>query len=159
QGDDTNIGRVAVTGRLEYVGFKGLTAGASIWSGRSGFAFRPRFDVPVTVTDADARYSRDRLELRAQVTNVSISNAGLLNDALARTSGVNPNIAQTLRGFYGEAGYRVVSGRAWGEVGVFGRRERFDTQHRMPPGYLPLEEFDRDAWVFGLTYWPDPDIA
>ena len=24
---------------------------------------------------------------------------------------------------------------------------------------MPLKEFDRDALVFGVTYWPDPDIA
>ena len=66
KGSDTNIGRPALTGRLEYVGLAGLTAGASFWTGRSGFEFRPRFDVPVTLGEADARYSRDRLELRAQ---------------------------------------------------------------------------------------------
>jgi cytochrome c oxidase subunit II len=29
----------------------------------------------------------------------------------------------------------------------------------MPTGYVGLPEFDRDAWVVGATYWPDPDIA
>ena len=29
----------------------------------------------------------------------------------------------------------------------------------MPTGFQPLKEFDRDAWVFGLTYFPDPDVA
>jgi hypothetical protein len=159
KGSDTNIGRPAVTGRLEYVRVRGLTAGVSIWTGRSGFAFRPHFDVPVTVTDADARYSRDRLELRGQFAQVRIGNAAELNDAIARGAGVNPNVARTLRGFYGEAGYRVISGAAYGDVGVFARYENFDTQYRMPPGYLPLLRFDRDAVVAGLTYWPDADVA
>ncbi|HXW04666.1 MAG TPA: hypothetical protein VD833_05500 [Vicinamibacterales bacterium] len=159
KGAETNIGRAAFTGRIEYVGFPGLTAGAGFWSGRSGFEFRPRFDVPVHLVEADARYSRDRLELRAQFAQVAIENAAELNDALARQIGVNPNIARTLRGAYGEAGYRFVSGRTWGDIGAFVRYEDFDTQFRMPAGYLPLEEFDRDAWVLGLTYWPDPDIA
>ncbi|HXW08520.1 MAG TPA: hypothetical protein VD833_25040, partial [Vicinamibacterales bacterium] len=66
KGAETNIGRAAFTGRIEYVGFPGLTAGVGFWSGRSGFEFRPRFDVPVHLVEADARYSRDRLELRAQ---------------------------------------------------------------------------------------------
>lgn len=56
KGSETNIGRPAVTGRLEYAGVRGLTTGVGVWTGRSGFAFRPRFDVPVTVTEADARY-------------------------------------------------------------------------------------------------------
>ncbi len=29
----------------------------------------------------------------------------------------------------------------------------------MPPGYLPLKQFDRDSWAIGATYWPEPDIA
>ena len=159
KGSDTNIGRPAVTGRVEYVGIRGLTAGGSFWTGRSGFQFRPRFDVPVTLTEADARYSRDRLELRGQFAYATIGNADLLNDALGRAVGVDPNIARALRGFYGEAGYRVVSGAPWGDIGVFARYENFDTQYRMPPGYLPLESLDRDAIVAGFTYWPDPDVA
>ncbi|RPI53728.1 MAG: hypothetical protein EHM55_12925 [Acidobacteria bacterium] len=159
KGSDTNIGRPAVTGRLEYVGVRGLTVGASFWTGRSGFEFRPRFDVPVTVGEADVRYSRDRLELRAQFAHVAVSNAGELNDALSRAVGVDPNVASAMRGAYAEAGYRVLSGTRAGDVGIFTRYENFDTQFRMPSGYLPLEEFNRDAFVFGGTYWPDPDIA
>ena len=30
---ETNVGRPAVTGRLEYVGLRGLTVGASFWTG------------------------------------------------------------------------------------------------------------------------------
>ena len=159
KGSNTNIGRPAVTGRLEYVGIRGLTAGVSFWTGRSGFEFRPRFEVPVTLGEADVRYSRDRLELRGQFAQVAISNAGLLNDAMGRAVGVDPNVASALRGFYAEAGYRVISGASYGDVGVFGRYENFDTQFKMPGNYRPLKEFDRDALVFGVTYWPDPDIA
>jgi hypothetical protein len=159
KGSEANIGRPAVTGRLEYVGVPGLTAGASFWTGRTGFEFRPRFDVPVSLGEADIRYSRDRLELRGQFAQVAISNADLLNDAMGRAVGVDPNVARTLRGFYGEAGYRVISGASYGELGLFARYENFDTQFGMPNGYLPLKELDRDALVFGATYWPDPDIA
>ena len=159
RGSDTNIGRPATTGRLEYVGVRGLTVGASFWTGRSGFEFRPRFDVPVKLGEADIRYSRDRLELRGQFAHVAISNAALLNDAMGRAVGVDPNVASALRGFYAEGGYRVISGASFGDVGLFTRFEKFNTQYRMPAGYLPLREFDRDAVVSGATYWPDPDIA
>jgi DtxR family Mn-dependent transcriptional regulator len=159
KGSESNIGRPAVTGRLEYVAVRGLTLGASGWSGKSGFQFRPEFDVPVSVAELDARYSRRRLELRGQFSQVWIENAGRLNDALAISVGVNPNIARVLRGFYGEAGYRAFSSPSLGEVGGFVRYENFDTQFRMPTGYVGLPEFDRDAWVIGATYWPDPDVA
>jgi hypothetical protein len=158
-GAEANVGRVAVTGRVEYVGRRGLTAGASFWSGRTGFEFRPRFDVPVALVEADARYSRGRVELRAEFVNVSIDNAATLNDTLALRTGVNPNVARTLRGGYAEAAYRVVSGARIGDVALFGRYENVDTQRRMPAGFLPLKAFDREAWVVGATYWPDPDVA
>jgi hypothetical protein len=158
-GSEANVGRVAVTGRAEYVGVRGLTVGAGFWSGRSGFEFRPRFDVPVTVTEADARYARGRLEIRAQFANVSIDNAATLNDTMTLRTGVNPNVARTLRGAYGEVSYRVVSGARAGDLALFTRYEDVDTQRRMPEGFLPIEAFRRTATVVGATYWPDPDIA
>ncbi len=159
QGAEAHIRRPAVTGRLEYVGYRGLTVGASGWSGRSGFEFQPRFDVPVSLVEADARYTRSRLELRTEFVQAWIDNADQLNNALARGTGVDPNVARDLRGFYAEAGYRVISGARIGDVGAFTRYENFDTQYRMPPGHVPLLEFDRDAWIVGANYWPDPDIA
>ncbi len=98
KGGETNIGRAAATGRLEYVGVRGLTAGAGFWTGSSGFEFRPRFDVPVRVVALDARYARGRFETRGQFAQVNISGAADLNDATARRSGVNPNIAEAMRG-------------------------------------------------------------
>jgi hypothetical protein len=159
KGSRANLGKVAVTGRVEYVGTRGLTVGTSFWTGKSGFEFRPRFDVPVHVLEADARYSRGRLDLRAQTAQVSVSNTLELNDAVGRTIGIDPNVAKTMRGAYVEAGYRVVSGARFGDIGAFVRYEDVDTQFRMAPGYLALKEFDRTAWVIGATYWPDADIA
>src|SRR5262245_24584524 len=107
KGSRTNIGRAAATGRVEYVGIRGLQTGASFWTGSTGFEFRPRFDVPVRVFEADVRYSRRRFEGRALLAQVGITGAGTLNDAIARTTGVSPNVARTLRGGYVEGSYRV----------------------------------------------------
>jgi DtxR family Mn-dependent transcriptional regulator len=159
KGAESNVGRPAVTGRLEYVGIRGLTLGASGWSGHSGFEFRPRFDVPVSLVEADARYSRRGLELRGQFAQIWIDNADVLNDTLALRVGVNPNIGSQLRGFSLEGSHRFLTRPRFGEVGAFVRYENFDTQYRMPSGYVPLPEFDRQAWVVGANYWPDPDVA
>ncbi len=159
KGSQANAGRAAVTGRLEYVGVRGLTAGASFWRGDSGFEFRPRFDVPTRVVEADARFARDRLELRAQFVRVGIDHADLLNQALAIRIGIDPNIARVAQGWYAEAGYRVVASAPWGELGVFARYEDVDTQHRMPAGATPLDEFVRSSWTTGVTLWPEPDVA
>jgi hypothetical protein len=158
KGAEANVRNVAYTGRVEYLGVRGLTVGASAWTGESSFE-APRLDVGVRVWDADARYRRDRLELRGQYAHVHIGDAARLNDALGRAIGISPNIAEQMRGFYAEAGYRVWNAGSPRDLVAFARYENFDTQYRMPDGYVPLKEFDRDAWVIGTTYYPDPDIA
>ena len=158
EGFESNVRHVAYAGRAEYVGTAGLTLGASGWTGRSSFSI-PRLDTRVSVAEADARYKTGRLELRGEFAQVSITDAAALNSALRLLTGVPPNIARGLRGFYGEAGYRVWAAGPARDLVVFARYENFDTQFRMPDGFLPLKQFDREAWVSGVTYYPDPDVA
>lgn len=158
KGSQADVSNVAYTGRLEYLGIRGLQIGAGGWRGESSFAI-PRLDSNVWIAEIDARYRRERLELRGQYAHVGISDAARLNDAIERTVGVSPNIARQLRGFYVEGAYRIWNGGPARDLALFARYENFDTQFRMPDGFLPLEEFDRTAWVAGATYYPDPDVA
>ena len=126
-------------------------------------AYRMRRDMietpAVAVSSLDARYRRGRHELRGQWSMVNISGAANLNRALQIHTGLSPNIASRLLGAYGEAATRVTPDSWSDEILVFGRYEKFDTQNKMPPGFLPLQEFQRSAWVAGATYYPDPDVA
>jgi hypothetical protein len=160
QGSRADASDPALTGRLEYRR-GGLTSGASFWRGGSGFGLiRLDIETPtVGVSSLDARYRRGRAELRGQWSMVNIGGAADLNRALQSQSGNSPNIASRLMGAYAEAAMRV-SPNAWAhEIVVFGRYELFDTQNKMPDGYLPLEQFQRSAWIAGATYYPDPDVA
>jgi hypothetical protein len=157
-GNEAQVRNVAYTGRLEYVGTRGLQIGVSFWRGDTGFNV-PRIDTKVGLYEFDARVSRGRLESRGQYAHVFIDGAGALNDALGRTRGINPNIAEQLRGFYLETAYRILRSRVVHDAAVFLRYENFDTQFRMPAGSISLPQFDRDAWVVGATYWVDPDVA
>jgi len=158
KGSRSDVRNVAYAGRAEYVAVPGLTLGASAWSGKSSF-LAPRLDVKVRVGEADVRYRRNRLELRGEFAQVWIDDAERLNLTVGQLTGVQPNIARTLRGFYAEGAYRVWQRGAGKDVVGFARYENFDTQFRMPSGYIPLKEFDRDAWIAGAAYYPDPDIA
>ena len=157
-GSEAQVRNVGWTGRLEYVGVRGLQTGVSFWRGNTGFN-TPNFDTSVGLFELDARFSRGRFEARGQHAHVFIGGAGELNDAVGRTTGVNPNIADQLRGSYVEAAYRVLPARFPHDAAVFVRYEDFDTQFRMPAGFVKLPQFDRDAWVVGATYWVDPDVA
>jgi hypothetical protein len=158
KGSESNVRNVAYTGRVEFRPARSLTLGASFWTGDSSFT-APRLDTTVALGEADARYRHGRLELRGQFAQLRIGDAARLNDAIERTTGVLPNIARQLRGFYGEAGYRLWNSGAPRDLVAFVRYENFDTQFRMPEGLLPLKEFDREAWVIGTTYYPEPDVA
>jgi hypothetical protein len=158
KGSEAQVRNVAWTGRLEYIGVPGLQVGTSFWRGDSSVTL-PRTDTKVGVFEADARYRRRRFEGRAQYAHVFIGNADVLNDALGRLIGIDPNIASQLRGFYVEGAYRILPARFTHDLALFARYENFDTQFRMPVGSVRIPQFDRDAWVIGATYWLDPDVA
>jgi hypothetical protein len=160
QGGHADASDPAMTGRLEFRR-SGLTAGGSFWYGGSGFGLsRLHIEAPtVGIGSLDARYRRGRHELRGQWSVVSIEGAGDLNRALQAQVGIGPNIASRLLGAYGEAATRI-SPDSWPhEVMVFGRYEIFDTQNKMPDGFLPLAHLRRSAFTTGVTYYPDPDVA
>ena len=158
KGSESNVRHAALAARAEYVGVPGLTIAGSTWTGTSNF-LAPRVDTAVRIAEADARYKRDRLELRSEFAQIWITDAARLNETIGRLTGVSPNIARSLRGFYGEGAYRVWADGPARDLMTFVRYENFDTQFRMPSGFLPLKQFDRDAWVVGATYYPDPDVA
>jgi hypothetical protein len=160
QGGHADTSDPAITGRLEFRS-RGITAGGSFWRGGSGFGLvRLDIETPtVSVVSLDGRHRQGRRELRGQWSMVSIGGAGDLNRALQLQSGNSPNIASRLMGAYGEAAYRVSPDSWLHEVSAFARYELFDTQNKMPSGYLPLDELRRLALVVGATYFPDPDVA
>ena len=158
KGAEANIRNPAFAGRVEYLAWPGLQLGVSGWRGDSSFAI-PRLDTTAWMAEADARYRLGRAELRTQYAHAGISDAARLNEAIERTTGVSPNVARQLRGFYLEGAYRVWDRGPGRDLAVFARYENFDTQFRMPEGFTALEEFDRTAWTAGATYYPDPDVA
>lgn len=157
-GVEAQVRNVALTGRLEYVGIRGLQVGASFWRGKTGFNL-PRVDARTGLYEFDARVARGRFEARGQHAAVYIDGAGAINEVMKRRTGVDPNIAEQLRGSYLEAAYRILPRTFPHDAALFVRYENFDTQFRMPAGSVELPQFDRDAWVVGATYWVDPDVA
>jgi hypothetical protein len=153
----SNVRDVALTGRVEHTGFPGLNLAASFWRGKTGFNL-PRVDSSVGLYEFDGRYHKGAFGLRGELAHVFVDGAGALNDFQQRSAGVNPNIASQMRGFYIEPSIRPLP-RLRADIGAFLRYENFDTQYKMPPGVLPLKQFDRAAWVFGGSYFPDPDVV
>lgn len=148
----------AKVGRLEYTGIRRLMLGTSFYSGHSGFnltTVNPR----VNIYNFDGRFSRGRVDLRGLFAKTWISQAGRLNVALEQVSGANPNIASQMLGAYIEPAVHLLPKRRGQDVILFGRYEKYNTQHRMPEGFTALPQFDRSSWVLGATYKPVADVA
>lgn len=148
----------AFTGRLEYHGLPGLSLGASFWTGKSGFE-TPGINPRVNMVEFDGRFSVARFDFRAEFAQVTLDQTARLNSLLQRSTGIDPNIAERMRGYYFEGAYHLLPPGFRHDFVVFSRYENFDTQNKMATGYLPLREFDRDAFVSGFTYFPEPDVA
>jgi len=161
KGSQSTVRHWAGTGRAEYLGIRRLALGASFWSGRttSGPLLLNPLDPRVTLGEVDARGRLGRLDLRGEFVQVFIDDAGELNRLRRLREGIDPNVASQMLGAYVEAAHPLLPFPAPREVVGFVRYERFNTQHKMPADYLPLEAFNRSAWIFGISYFPDPDVV
>jgi hypothetical protein len=157
-GLDSSMRNPAFSGRLEFAGIRRLTLGASLYTGHSGFN-TPGVNPRVSIGEFDARYSYRRFDVRGLFANTWISRAGELNVLLQQQTGVNPNVARQMRGYYFEPAFHVLPRRYRNDVVVFGRYEKYNTQHRMPAGYVAIAQFNRSSWIGGVTYKPVPDVA
>jgi hypothetical protein len=148
----------ATAARLEYAGLRRLTVGISGYTGVSSSEIinvTPR----VSIFSADGRYSFRRIDFRALFAQTWISQTRELNAALERLVGFSPNVAKQLRGYYVEPAVHVLPRRFRNDVILFGRYEKYNTQHRVADGLLPLPEFNRRSVVTGITYKPNADVA
>ena len=115
-------------------GRPGLVLGASVWSGDTGFAF-PRVDSGVTLAEADGRFRVGEFAVRGLYAHAFLDGMEDLNRAVARITGVSPNVAEQMRGFYLEALvlHRPAAGAARG--GRCSCATRTSTRkYRMPDG-------------------------
>lgn len=157
-GFDSSFRNPAKVARLEYAGIRRMTLGASAYSGHAGFN-TPGVNPGVTIAEFDGRYSFRRLDMRGLFANTWVTRARELNGRLEQKFGVNPNVASQMRGYYFEPGLHVLPRRTRNDMILFARYEKYNTQHRMPAGYVPLPQFNRSSWVTGVTYKPNADVA
>ncbi len=157
-GFEASMRNPAAVGRLEFAGVRRLTLGTSLYSGMAGFN-TPGINPRVTITNVDGRYSFRRLDLRGLFAKTWVSRAADLNIQLQQVTGVNPNVAKQMLGYYFEPAFHLLPRRFRTDIIAFGRYEKYNTQHVMPEGFVPLRQFDRSSWVTGLTIKPVPDVA
>jgi len=144
--------------RIEYRGAPRLVLGTSIWNGKTGHDL-PTVNPAVRIFEFDGRTRWNRFEARGEFASAFLTRARELNLALERQTGINPNLARQMRGYYLETAAHLLPRASKYDLAGFVRYENFDTQFRMPRGFLPLKQFDRSLWTVGASFYPHPDIA
>ena len=157
-GFDASLRNPAKVARLEFAGVRRLTLGTSIYSGHAGYQM-PGVNPRVSIAEFDGRYSRSRLDLRGLFAHTWVSRTSELNRRLRQQFGVNPYAASQMRGYYLEPAVHLLPRRTRNDLIAFTRYEKYNTQHRMAAGAVPLPQFDRSSWVTGLTFKPIADVA
>lgn len=160
----STVNDLGVTGRVEYRGVPRLTLGSSFFVANTGFRFpnkTPNLNLNprLSLFEFDGRYRWRRLEFRGEFAQLWTSQTAELNRALEQQMGFNPNVAKSQLGYYAETAYHVLPFHKTVDVAPFFRFERFNTQHRMAQGFLPLPQFDRTAYTLGISFRPNPDVA
>ena len=154
----------ALVGRVHWNGLLGLETGVSFYSGGAGQHHEELGGVRVSLVEADARYTRQGLGLRAEYARVFIHG----DDAAARitafqraTNPAAPVLGSQMQGLYLEASYdllRILGGSAQ-QLVLFSRYENVNTRARVP-AVLGAGHTHAAQFVFaGLTYLPHPQIA
>ena len=163
RGFTINTQNAAVVGRLDWTGLLGLDVGAAGY-----WATANNKDVLLTGTsvgifEADARFQRWGLNLRAEYARIFIQNAAGITD-IQRVQSGNPNLAAVgsgAQGFYAEAGYDILRPlhRTRQQVALFGRYEYVDTRASLPNVANPVVTPPDHYLTVGVTYLPIPQVA
>lgn len=163
RGFTVNTENAAVVGRLDWTGLLGLDVGVAGYYASANSKQAVLTGTGVGIFEADARFQRWGLNLRAEYARIFIQNAAGITNYQRVQSGLPTQAAvgSAAQGFYAEAGYDVLRPlhRTAQQVVVFGRYEYVDTRAALPSVANPIITPAEDYLTVGLTYLPIPQIA
>ena len=145
---------IAFAGRLDYTGQPGLTAGISLFTGKTGQdndALNGA-DARLTLWDAHLRYNKDKFDLRALYAQGHLSDAEDLNAAFGLET------AERFYGYYIEAAYHIWQ-QGEQDFAPFIRYEKWDTQAALPTGTARSAGSNNHVVTVGANYWPHPRVV
>ena len=162
EGSDALAQSWAFAGRLDFTAVPGLLAGASVFSGDAGQGqFTPsgeKISALTTLVEAHADWRWRGLWVRGIYAHTTVAQADLINE-LNNFEGTE-SVGSIQEGWYGQVGYDVLSLVSGSKMNLipFARYEQYDTQARVPVGYLRDPANDVHGWTFGAVYQPIPQL-
>jgi hypothetical protein len=164
RGEHVNTENVAVTGRLNFNRVTGLDVAAGFYYGSANSKEAGLSGIALGIVEADARFSRWGLMLRAEYVRTWTIGADKITTYLRQPNvlGFNaPAVGAQGQGFYGEAGYNLLypvqSTRQ--EMWIFGRYEHVDPRIVLPEVPNPIDTTALQFFTVGFTYKPRPELA
>ncbi|TLX77645.1 hypothetical protein E9993_03100 [Labilibacter sediminis] len=175
KGAESYISSPNFAAKVEYFGIRGLNLGLSGYVGKSQStlydgiskddaaeeAIADSSTVSIAMVGADARYSRNGLQLRGQFYFNSLGNTKQYNEFTKEEDGELNDLGKSMIGYYVEAGYNVFNANSQikSELIPFVRYEGYDTQHSLESGIERNKAYAAKVITTGLTWKVTPKAA
>lgn len=148
---------IAGVARIEYAAMQNIKIGVSGYYGGADQDVAGLSRVAVGIVEADLHLRQGPFEFTALYARTGIHNA----DNVSALTGLT--IGDEQYGWYAEGAYHMgeclFGENSEKDLVVFGRRERFDTQHSVASGFTANPIYDRGVWTFGAAYFPVRKVA
>jgi len=136
--------------RIEYSPLKYLTVSTSGYIG--GASQSSIGDIMVKIWEGDFKFRYEQLELSGTFLRTEVE------DAQQASSFAGETIGSAMQGGYAEAAYRfkklLFPEGSPADLVLFGRYERFNTNHKVPTLYSPDPRAFRRIFTTGLAFYP-----
>ena len=147
----------AIIGRADWHPFEGTMFGGSLYSGDSGQD--GGFGGRLTLGEVHAQSRFRGVQLRALYSRATLGDAAAINEANGLIG--NESVGETFGGWYVEGGYDLGGMLKRGELSLtpFVRYEAFDTQRKVPTGFLRNPANDQNILTLGVNFKPIPQAV
>ncbi len=136
--------------KLDYYGILGLRLGLSGYFGRTQAEDEideiEGTDVGIAMIGVDARYNNKRFTARGQFVNANISDTEAYNNLTGK------DLGSTLKGWYLEAAYNLLSQEKKQKLFAFARYEDYNTHNSVEGNLTKNLSYDRNELTFGVSY-------
>ena len=150
KGAESTVNTPNLSAKVDYYGIQGLRLGLSGYFGRTqsedGMDAIDGADVGVSMIGLDARYAVNRFSARGQYVNAAIKDSEDYNTLHAT------DLGSSLKGWYLEAAYNLLSLEKEQKLNAFVRYEEYDTHASVDGDLVKNNAYDRNEITFGLSY-------
>jgi hypothetical protein len=162
KGGNALAANLALSGRVDVTPIPGIFGGVGLYHGGSGqeqvVVDGEALDLGTTIVEGHVQAQMRGIDFRALFAQASLDDAGAASRGLRLP--VNAALAETMRGWYAQLGYNVLSQRNTTlAVTPYVRYEAVDTQHQLPDGFIRDLARDGTFKTLGVEIKPIANVV